>query len=218
MDDRLSETISSYLPELIAIRHDIHKHPETAFEEHRTAALVADTLKKWGIDVVTGIAGTGVIGTLTGTKSGSRAIALRADMDALDIVECTNLPYASAIEGKMHACGHDGHTTMLLGAARYLSEHRDFPGTVHFIFQPAEEKGGGGLCMIEDDLFQRFPCDAVYGLHNERGWRWANSASAPARCWLMLTPGQWFSKEPVVMVPCRIVQQIRVCRCRWGIF
>ncbi|MGN6447107.1 MAG: M20 aminoacylase family protein [Brucella intermedia] len=169
MNDRLSETISSYLPELIAIRHDIHKHPETAFEEHRTAALVADTLKKWGIDVVTGIAGTGVVGTLTGTKFGSRAIALRADMDALDIAEATNMPYASAIEGKMHACGHDGHTTMLLGAVRYLSEHRDFAGTVHFIFQPAEEKGGGGLCMIEDGLFQRFPCDAVYGLHNEPG-------------------------------------------------
>ncbi|GGB11953.1 amidohydrolase [Brucella endophytica] len=155
--------------DLIAIRRQIHAHPELGFEEHRTATLVASKLKEWGIEVTEGIGRTGVVGTLRGNRSGNRSIALRADMDALPLIEKTGLPYASTVTGKMHACGHDGHTTMLLGAARYLSENRDFAGMVHFIFQPAEEGLGGGRLMVEEGLFDRFPADAVYGMHNEPG-------------------------------------------------
>jgi len=163
------EALRAYEPELISIRRDIHQHPETAFEETRTAALVASKLREWGIDVTEGIAKTGVVGTLKGQRPGQRAIALRADLDALNIVEKTGAEYASQTPGKMHACGHDGHSTMLLGAARYLAEHPDFAGTVHFIFQPAEEGLGGGRVMVEEGLFDRFPVDAVYGLHNHPG-------------------------------------------------
>jgi hippurate hydrolase len=163
------EALRAYEPELIAIRRDIHQHPETAFEETRTAALVAAKLREWGIDVTEGIAKTGVVGTLKGQRPGQRAIGLRADLDALNIVEKTGAEYASQTPGKMHACGHDGHSTMLLGAARYLAEHPDFAGTVHFIFQPAEEGLGGGRVMVEEGLFDRFPVDAVYGLHNHPG-------------------------------------------------
>ncbi|KGM32004.1 M20 aminoacylase family protein [Inquilinus limosus] len=166
--DILAE-IKGYEDELIAIRRDIHAHPETGFEEVRTAALVAKTLRGLGIETHEGIAKTGVVGTLKGTRPGNRAVALRADMDALFIEEKTGLPYASTVPGKMHACGHDGHTAMLLGAARYLSENRDFAGTVHFIFQPAEEGLGGGQKMVEEGLFDRFPADAVYGMHNNPG-------------------------------------------------
>ena len=155
--------------ELVAIRHDLHRHPEMGFEESRTAALVAGKLREWGIGITEGIAGTGVVGTLKGRRPGQRAIALRADMDALPIQEATGLPYASANPGVMHACGHDGHTTMLLGAARHLAEDPDFAGTVHFIFQPAEEGLGGGRRMVEEGLFRRFPVEAVFGLHNEPG-------------------------------------------------
>ena len=155
--------------ELIAIRHDIHAHPETKFEERRTAALVANKLRSWGLAVEEGVGRTGVVGTLKGSKPGNRTLALRADMDALDIVENTGVPYASEYPGKMHACGHDGHTTMLLGAARALSQRPDFAGQVHFVFQPAEEGGGGAQRMVEDGLFDRFPCDAVYGMHNGPG-------------------------------------------------
>lgn len=169
MSNALAVNISEFLPQLIAIRQDIHQHPETAFEERRTAALVARTLESWGIEVARGMAGTGVVGTICGRLPGTRAIGLRADMDALNIEENTGLPYASVYQGKMHACGHDGHTAMLLGAARYLSRYPDFAGTVYVIFQPAEEEGGGGRVMIEEGLFERFPCDAVYGLHNEPG-------------------------------------------------
>ncbi|HLR82493.1 MAG TPA: M20 aminoacylase family protein [Paenalcaligenes sp.] len=145
-------------------RQDIHAHPETAFEEVRTSKLVEETLRDMGLPVETGIAQTGLVATL---KNGAGpTIGLRADMDALDIHELTDKPYASKIPGKMHACGHDGHTAMLLGAARYLTEHRPFKGTVHFIFQPAEENEGGGRVMVEEGLFERFPCDAVFGLHN----------------------------------------------------
>ncbi|MGK9230563.1 amidohydrolase [Inquilinus limosus] len=161
--------IKAYEDELIAIRRDIHAHPETGFEEVRTAALVARKLRDWGIETHEGIARTGVVGTLQGNRPGQRAVALRADMDALFIEEKTGLPYASTVPGKMHACGHDGHTAMLLGAARYLSENRDFAGTVHFIFQPAEEGLGGGQLMVEEGLFDRFPADAVYGMHNNPG-------------------------------------------------
>ena len=149
-----------------AWRHDLHQHPETAYEETRTAAKVAQLLHSFGMDEVhTGLAVTGVVGVLHGTKPGAR-IGLRADMDALDITETNTFAHISTIPGKMHACGHDGHTSMLLGAAKYLSEHRDFPGTVIFIFQPAEENVCGGGCMCEEGLFERFPVDAVYGLHN----------------------------------------------------
>ena len=163
------DDIEAHLPALTAIRRDIHAHPELGLEEHRTAALVAAQLKAWGIEHVTGVGGTGVVATIKGSGPGQRAIGLRADMDALPIVEETGLPYASTKPGVMHACGHDGHTTMLLGAAHHLAMHRDFSGTVHLIFQPAEEGRGGALAMLADGLFERFPCDAVYGLHNAPG-------------------------------------------------
>ena len=163
-------TLEALLPQLIAIRRHIHQHPEIGFEEHETARLVADTLKKWGLEVTTGIGGTGVVGTLRGRFPGNGAIGLRADMDALYIHEQTGLPYASQHPGKMHACGHDGHTAMLLGAAGYLAQHADFAGTVHFIFQPAEEGLGGAPAMLKDGLLSRFPCDALYGLHNKPGF------------------------------------------------
>jgi len=163
------DAIRAYEDELIAIRRDIHAHPETRFEEVRTAAIVAAKLRDWGLDVTEKVGVTGVVGTLRGTRPGQRAVGLRADMDALFIEEETGLPYSSTVKGKMHACGHDGHTAMLLGAARYLSENRDFAGTVHLIFQPAEEAGTGAKAMLADGLFDRFPCDAVYGLHNSPG-------------------------------------------------
>ncbi|GAB4175334.1 MAG: M20 aminoacylase family protein [Thalassobaculales bacterium] len=155
--------------EMTAIRHDIHRHPETAFEENRTADLVAGKLTQWGIDIHRGLARTGVVGTIRGKRPGQRAIALRADMDALNLVEKNIFEHRSVFNGKMHACGHDGHTAMLLGAAKYLSAHRDFAGTVHLIFQPAEEGEGGARVMIEEGLFDLFPCDAVYGMHNMPG-------------------------------------------------
>jgi amidohydrolase len=162
------ERLKGYEPDLISIRREIHSHPETGFEEVRTAKLVAERLRGWGIDVAEGIARTGVVGSLKGTRAG-RAIGLRADLDALHIQEVPGRMHGSTIPGKMHACGHDGHTTMFLGAARYLAEHPEFCGTVHFIFQPAEEGLGGGRVMVEEGLFERFPLDAVYSLHNMPG-------------------------------------------------
>lgn len=155
---------------LEAIRHHIHQHPELSFEEADTAALVAGKLEQWGYDVTRGVGGYGVVATLH-AGAGTRSIGIRADMDALPVRERTGLPYASVHEGKMHACGHDGHTTVLLGAARYLARTRRFDGTVHLIFQPAEEAGSnsGAERMIADRLFERFPCDAVFGLHNHPG-------------------------------------------------
>ncbi len=155
----------------VALRRDIHAHPELGFEEHRTSALVAERLREWGIEVHTGVAGTGVVGVLKGTGTSTRAVArtigLRADLDALPLQEENHFAHRSQHDGRMHACGHDGHTTMLLAAAWHLSQSRDFAGTVNFIFQPAEEMGkAGALKMIEDGLFQRFPCDAVFALHN----------------------------------------------------
>lgn len=155
------------LTELTQLRRDLHAHPELGFEEHRTAGIVAARLRAAGLEVETGIGGTGVVGTLR-KGSGNRAIALRADMDALAMPEETGLPYASKVAGKMHACGHDGHTTMLLGAAEAMVD-RDFSGTVHFVFQPAEEGRGGGKAMMEDGFLDRFPVDAAYGLHNMPG-------------------------------------------------
>jgi hippurate hydrolase len=167
MGEDLVEAARAWQGELAAIRQDIHAHPEMGMEEHRTAALVAARLRDWGVEVAEGVGQLGVVGTIRGTRPGQRVIGLRADMDALQIPEATGVPYASTNPGVMHACGHDGHTTMLLGAARYLSENRDFAGTVHLIFQPAEEGRGGARAMLADGLFDRFPCDAVYGLHNK---------------------------------------------------
>lgn len=167
--ETLREQIESYTAELTEIRRDLHAHPELGFEEQRTSAVVAGKLKDWGIEVTEKVGKTGVVGTIRGTCGGSRSVGLRADMDALPIHEATGLPYSSKNPGKMHACGHDGHTTMLLGAARYLASHRDFAGTVNLIFQPAEEGVGGARAMLDDRLFERFPCDSVFGLHNIPG-------------------------------------------------
>ncbi len=155
------------MKDFVALRRDIHAHPELGFEEHRTSALVAEKLRLWGIEVHTGVASTGVVGVLRGNLTGQRSIGLRADLDALPLQEENHFPHRSVNAGRMHACGHDGHTTMLLAAAWHLSRHRDFPGTVNFIFQPAEEMGkAGAKKMIEEGLFDRFPCDAVFALHN----------------------------------------------------
>ncbi len=161
------EGVKAWQAELAAIRQDIHAHPELGMEEQRTAGLVARELRALGIEVTEGIGRLGVVGTIRGTRSGNRSVGLRADMDALQITEATGKPWASRHAGVMHACGHDGHTTMLLGAARWLAGHRDFAGTVHLIFQPAEEGRGGAKAMLEDRLFERFPCDAIYGLHTK---------------------------------------------------
>jgi amidohydrolase len=169
MSNSLIDDLKAYEPDLIAIRHDIHRHPEVGFEEHRTASLVAEKLRAWGIEVAEGVAKTGVVGTLKGRLPGQRAVGLRADLDALNIHEAPGCDHGSEIAGKMHACGHDGHTAMLLGAARYLAENPDFGGTVQFIFQPAEEGLGGGRLMVDEGLFERFPVDAVYGMHNMPG-------------------------------------------------
>jgi amidohydrolase len=159
-----------YLEDIAAIRRDIHAHPELAFEESRTAEVVACALERYGVEVHRGLAGTGVVGVIKGNQGNShRMIGLRADMDALPMPELNEFPHRSRHAGKMHACGHDGHTAMLLGAARYLSEHRDFNGTAVLIFQPAEEGEGGARVMIEQGLFQQFPVDAVFGLHNWPG-------------------------------------------------
>ena len=158
--------IEAFKDELVAIRRDLHAHPELGFEEIRTSGIVAEKLASWGIEVHRGLGRTGVVGVLHGTGGPGRRIGLRADMDALPMDEITNLAFSSKHPGRMHACGHDGHTTMLLGAARYLAENRDFPGTAIFIFQPAEEGLGGARAMIADGLFEHFPCDEVYGLHN----------------------------------------------------
>jgi len=160
------EMLRLFHAELVHIRRDIHAHPELGFEETRTSQVVADKLAEWGIEVHRGIAKTGVVGVIRGRKDGGRAIGLRADMDCLPLQEVNDVPHKSRAPGRMHACGHDGHTTMLLGAARYLAQTRSFDGTVNLIFQPAEEGGGGGRVMVEEGLFQRFPCDAVYAIHN----------------------------------------------------
>jgi len=160
--------IKDDLPFLTSLRRDLHAHPELGFEEERTSGIVARLLEEAGITVHRGLGGTGVVATLQ-VGNGTRSIGLRADMDALAMPETADRPYKSTVPGKMHACGHDGHTTMLLGAARYLAATRDFSGTVHFIFQPAEEGRGGAKRMVEEGLFKLFPCDAVYGLHNMPG-------------------------------------------------
>ena len=157
--------IAAYQDEMVAWRRHLHAHPETAFEERETSDFVAERLAHFGIEVHRGLARTGVVGVLRAGTS-ARTVGLRADMDALPMAEQNQFEHASRHPGKMHGCGHDGHTTMLLGAARYLAETRNFDGTVHLIFQPAEEGAAGGKVMIDDGLFERFPCDTVFGLHN----------------------------------------------------
>ena len=161
-------SIRAVAPEFVELRRKIHSHPELAFEEHQTSQLVAGKLASWGYQVHRGLGKTGVVGTLK-KGSGTKKIGIRADMDALPIEEKTALSYASTIPGKMHACGHDGHTSILLCAAKYLAESVDFDGTLNLIFQPAEENEGGALRMLEDGLFELFPCDEVYALHNTPG-------------------------------------------------
>ena len=154
--------------EISAIRRDIHAHPELAYEENRTSDIVAAKLTEWGLEVTRGLGKTGLVGTLRKGNS-LKSIGLRADMDCLPMDETNDFEHASRNPGRMHACGHDGHTAMLLGAAKVLSEKRDFEGAVHFIFQPAEEGGGGGKAMIDEGLFEKFPCDAVFAIHNKPG-------------------------------------------------
>ena len=164
----LLDALRTRIGEFVHLRRDLHQHPELAFEEHRTAALVADKLEGWGYTVERGVGGTGVVGRLV-RGTGSRRLGLRADMDALPIDETSGVAWASTRPGLMHACGHDGHTAMLLAAARHLAEHGTFDGTLHLVFQPAEEGGGGALRMMSDGLFERYPCDAVFAMHNMPG-------------------------------------------------
>ncbi|MGJ8544754.1 MAG: M20 aminoacylase family protein [Sulfitobacter sp.] len=160
--------IEAFAADLTEIRRDFHAHPELGFEETRTSKIVAEKLRAYGVDEVhEGLGGTGVVGLIKGTGGGNRRVGLRADMDALPIEEASGVAYTSTNPGRMHACGHDGHTTMLLGAARYLADSRDFDGTVVLIFQPAEEGLGGARRMIEEGLFEKFPCDEIYGMHND---------------------------------------------------
>ncbi|TDL91115.1 M20 aminoacylase family protein [Meridianimarinicoccus aquatilis] len=166
----IKNRFAELLPEITAWRRDFHAHPELMFDTHRTASVVADKLRAFGCDeVVEGIGRTGVVGVIKGRHPGTGVVGLRADMDALPIEEATGLPYASTVKGKMHACGHDGHTAMLLGAAQYLAETRNFAGAAVVIFQPAEEGGGGAGVMVEDGLMERFGIQEVYGMHNWPG-------------------------------------------------
>jgi amidohydrolase len=177
------DRIRTFHPELTGIRRDIHAHPELSFQEQRTSGVVADYLRKLGVETHTGLAKTGVVGVIHGRRNGGKGIALRADMDCLPIHEQNGFPHKSRHEGRMHACGHDGHTTMLLGAARYLAETRNFDGTAYVVFQPAEEGGGGGQVMVQEGLFERFPASEVYALHN----------------WPGLPPGQMAVRAGAVM-------------------
>jgi len=164
----LLEQLNAQADEFIRLRRDVHRHPELAFDEHRTSTLVADKLQQWGYQVERGLGGTGVVARLV-RGDGKRRLGLRADMDALPIDEATGLAYASSHPGVMHACGHDGHTAMLLAAAHHLAKRGHFEGTLNLIFQPAEEGGGGALRMMEDGLFDRYPCDAIFAMHNLPG-------------------------------------------------
>lgn len=169
---KLLEPFLQWQEEIKTIRRDLHAHPELAFQEQRTSDRVAEFLTRWSIPIDRGLGGTGVVGIIKGNKPGGGSIGLRADMDGLPMQELNSFEHASRHEGKMHGCGHDGHTAMLLNAARYLSENRDFAGTVYLIFQPAEEGGNAGARrMIEDGLFKKFPMDAVFGMHNWPGMK-----------------------------------------------
>jgi len=174
----LIDPIVQFQAEIQQIRRDIHAHPELCFEEHRTSEVVAKKLEDWGIPIIRGLAGTGIVGVLKNGTS-ERAIGLRADMDALPMQEINTFAHTSKHDGKMHACGHDGHTAMLLGAAHYLSKYKEFDGTVYLIFQPAEEGGGGARRMIEDGMFEQYPMDAVFGMHNWPGVAVGNFGVTP---------------------------------------
>ena len=165
---KIVESITKFHEEIQAIRRDIHAHPELSYQEHRTSDVIAKKLEEWGIPIIRGLAGTGIVGILK-NGNGSKALGLRADMDALPMQELNKFEHTSKNEGKMHACGHDGHTAMLLGAAKYLSQNKTFDGTVYLIFQPAEEGGAGAQRMIAEGLFEKCPMDAVYGMHNWPG-------------------------------------------------
>ena len=167
---KLIESILADVPAITAIRRDIHAHPELCFKEERTSEVVAQALASWGIEVHRGLGTTGLVGVIRNGSS-TRAIGLRADMDALPMTEHNRFAHASVHPGKMHACGHDGHTAMLLAAAKHLARHRNFDGTVYLVFQPAEEGGGGAREMIKDGLFERFPMQAIYGMHNWPGMK-----------------------------------------------
>ncbi|MFZ2004811.1 MAG: M20 aminoacylase family protein [Stellaceae bacterium] len=182
------DAITAYHDDLTALRRDIHAHPELGFEETRTSDLVAVKLEDFGIEVTRGIGKTGLVGRLRVGNS-PRSIGLRADMDCLPIIETNTFGHRSTDPGKMHACGHDGHTTMLLGAARYLAQTRNFDGTVHFIFQPAEEGLGGASAMLDDGLFERFPCDAIFGMHNRPGLAIGKFQTKPGA---MMASGAYF--------------------------
>jgi amidohydrolase len=184
------ERIRQYHRELTDIRRDLHAHPELSFQEQRTSAVVAQYLRKLGIETHTGLAKTGVVGVVAGKTNGGKGVALRADMDCLPMHEQNTFGHKSQNEGRMHACGHDGHTTMLLGAARYLAETRNFDGTAYLVFQPAEEGGGGGQVMVQEGLFERFPADQIYALHN----------------WPGLPPGQMAVRAGAVMAATDEVQ------------
>ena len=175
------ETLTLQAPEMAALRRDIHAHPELCFAEVRTADLVAEKLTEWGIPVQRGLGITGLVGIVHGRDGGAcgRAIGLRADMDALPMTETNTFAHASRFPGKMHACGHDGHTAMLLAAAQHLAQHRHFDGTAYLIFQPAEEGGGGAREMLKDGLFERFPMEAVFGIHNWPGMAAGQFAVSP---------------------------------------
>ncbi len=175
---KLIEPIVAHAPQIATLRRDLHAHPELCFEEVRTADVVAAKLTEWGIPIHRGMGTTGVVGIVKAGTS-NRAIALRADMDALPMQEFNTFTHTSKHPGKMHACGHDGHTAMLLGAAQYLAQHRNFDGTVYLVFQPAEEGGGGAREMIKDGLFEQFPVDAVFGMHNWPGVRTGTFAVSP---------------------------------------
>jgi amidohydrolase len=175
---KLLDSIVTQAASMVAVRHDLHAHPELSFQETRTSDLLAQRLTEWGIPIHRGLGKTGVVGTIRKGTS-TRAVGLRADMDALPVPEANTFAHASRHPGKMHACGHDGHTTMLLAAARHLAQHGNFDGTVHVIFQPAEEKGAGAQEMIRDGLFERFPMEAVFGLHNWPGGAVGKFAVSP---------------------------------------
>ncbi len=164
-----AEHVRRYHAELTTVRRDLHAHPELAFEENRTASIVAEKLAGWGVEVHRGLAKTGIVGVIKGKTPSARSIGLRADMDCLPMHETGSAPYKSRHEGRMHACGHDGHTTMLLGTARYLAETRNFAGTAYLIFQPAEEGGGGGNVMVKEGMMERFGIEKVFGMHNMPG-------------------------------------------------